>query len=789
MAPVKFAVASRKTEARHRLALRTRLALFIFALLVVGAPLAFGAVDRIIQVGLLGLFAIGLMAQPAAVIPLSRWGNRLMITLLAILLLKEFAPAAWFGTTRWRKDLVDGLGLDLPWTHHPEPGRAFDALLTWAVAGIWFLWVRTLAVEREHRVVLGWALFAAAAVVVGISFATRHLDPEAIYGLRYTPGWKGFGPFPNRNHTADLLAMGMVLGCGCATWAGSRQKWTMFGAAILLVGFIFVGLLSTQSRGGLLAAGIGTLFFLLLSLLKVRSKRALAAALSGLLGVAALALLWGTSVFGRFQPPEGVQADSAQRVHIWMDALTMWRDAPLFGHGLETFAQLIGDYQTLRLEENVILHPESSWLLWLVELGIVPVLLGLIALLVFGSRHLREAFTHRRGFFLRAGAFSAVAVILVHSLIDVPAHRWGTVGFALAALALACPLRPEDRPLTLSRRTALVPFAIAIFWMWPVFFDAPGWSPLSLTRLLERESRGSDIPIAELQRSLGYFPLSADLHQSLGMHQVEVLGRSNPSVWQRHFSVASRLVPGSWTLPAEQGRMVLGIAPGLAVGYWQQAIERCDLHRDDALRTAVRETSASPLAESLWGRYVEANPGLLLAYAKLVPPEQAQFYYSVWWKERALSAPLSDTELDIFYQNATSWGTRSQFDDWMRRRSEWRARDYRHWARLLHQWGDQAAAFKLLAEFIPEPEWPRNVANIPREQLESRWRVTPRNLVNAQQLALARHLAGETVPSEQILVAVTRQDNPPPWFLQKAAYVYQRQGRLGEAVALLLRTK
>ena len=40
---------------------------------------------------------------------------------------------------------------------------------------------------------------------------------------------------------------------------------------------------------------------------------------------------------------------------------------------------------------------------------------------------------------------------------DVPAHRWGTAGFAIAMLALACPLRLREPHVQLRRTTALVP--------------------------------------------------------------------------------------------------------------------------------------------------------------------------------------------------------------------------------------------------------------------------------------------------------------------------------------------
>ena len=46
-----------------------RLALVIFALMVTLGPLAFGAVDQLVQVGLLLFFAAGLWCVPPAVVP------------------------------------------------------------------------------------------------------------------------------------------------------------------------------------------------------------------------------------------------------------------------------------------------------------------------------------------------------------------------------------------------------------------------------------------------------------------------------------------------------------------------------------------------------------------------------------------------------------------------------------------------------------------------------------------------------------------------------------------------
>ena len=772
----------------RRLSPGTRISLLLFATLVILGPLVFGAVDRITQVVLLAVFALGLFLRPPVVHPLSRWGHRIALALVAILVLKEFAPAAWFGSTHWRQVLVGDFHLTLPWTHHPEPARALDGLLAWIAAGLWFAWVRTLGSDRDCRPFLAWSLLTSGALLTGVAFCTRGLDTSAIYGLRYTPGWTGFGPFPNRNHTGDFLAMAFVLGCGIASWQGAHRRWPGVVAGSILSFIALLGLLTTESRGALLAMGFGLAVYLGLVFLKMRDRRVIAAALAGAVTLAALTALFGAAVLERFQSQTAGNVSNLLRVQIWKDTLGMWQDAPLFGHGLRTFPQLIGLYQTLRLEEQVILHPESSWLQWLVELGVIPVLLAVAGGVLFFVRQLRTAFHSHRGFFLRAGAFGAVAVLLAHSAIDVPAHRWGTLAFALAALALACPMHIESRLPTGGRRGSILIAAIAIFWALPFAIDWPAWSPSSVARVTDRASvRGSDTSIAELERASGLLPLDAQLHQLLGARQVQIVGRSHPAAWQRHYGLAAALTPGSWRLIAAQARSIASISPGLSIGYWQQALERCDLHREDVLSLGVRETQRFPSAPLLWGNYVEQHPELLLPYAQALPEDEARYFYALWWEQRALTSPLTASELAIFYRNATRWGNRTQFDEWMRIRSNWERRDYRLWAGLLHQWSDARRAFDLLAAHVPEPGFPATAPSTPRDELEMKWRITPKNVVNAQQLAHVRRLEGETVQSDELVLAVAARSYAPPWFTSKAAYILARMGRHGEAIPLILR--
>jgi O-antigen ligase len=765
-----------------------RLALAVFAAMVVVGPLLFGAGDRISQVALLVLLAAGVLAQPPAAVALSQWGNRLIIAFLAIVLFKEFAPAALFGSTEWRTILTRDFGVTLPWTHHPEPSRALDGLLAAAIGAIWFLWVRRLAADRENRPIIAWWIFGSAAIVAAVSFATHGIDPKAIYGLRYTPGWTGFGPFPNRNHTADFLAIGAVVGFGCVTWAGVKKKWFLVPLGAGMLGLVLLALLTTQSRGGVIAFAVGFGVYIAFVVAKVRNRRALGIAAAVVLLVVLLIMTAGGPVLARFHSQRSVDSN-AMRVGIWKDTIGMWKDAPLLGHGVESFAQIIPVYLTVDLENQVVLHPESSWLLWFAELGALPVLLAVVGLTLFLRKQIPIVFARGRGFYLSAAGIAGMALILVHGVFDVPAHRWATAGLALAALAMACPIRLGTQRATEPRAAALIPLGVAVFWALPFFFDAPQWAPLTLTRLLARDGAApGSVSLTQLIAAMRYFPLSPELRESVGLREMQSLGLSAPGPWQKDLAIAARLEPGSWGILATQARACQRISPGLAVHYWEMAVERGGIHRDEVLRLGVQETTAaSPIAEASWGHYAEANPDLLLPFAQILPDQEARYYFNIWWKERAMSEALSPSEIDMYYKNGSRWGSRAQFDEWMSRHANWRARDFLPWASLLHTWGDDRQAWGMLTEFIAEPDLPKGRTKGNEDQPDAKLRVTTRRFSAAKDLAMAHYADGEKSRGDEILVSAALEPGSPPWFVRKGAYLLARSGRLGEAVALLLR--
>jgi O-antigen ligase len=528
--------------------------------------------------------------------------------------LKEFLPHQWFGSSLWRAVAEATPGLDIAGTHHPEPARAFDALLTALLALVWLQWIRTMAARREMRVAMAWILFAAGAILAAVCFlmSPKGAQSGAIYGFRFTPGWTGWGSFPNRNHTASLLAMSALAGLGCTVWAGARRRRWLTICAGLAVLAIVIALLMGKSRGGVVALASGLAVFGGMMLWRHWSGRTIALVIGGVALMAVVVVIFGGQVLERFASEEGKHISNQLRKDIWGNALTMWRDAPLLGHGANSFASLFPFYQHLLLDDNVVLHPESSWLQWLCELGLVPVVLLTILAGRLVFLRLRGLFKRRGTFHLTAGALAGIAAVAVHCAIDVPGHRWGTAGYALALLALVCPISREVKHLGVpAPRAGMVPLAIGAYWALPFFVFAMPWQPVYVNQLRAREASGV-LPrptLAEWKSALRFFPLNAELHNVVAMRELDV-AIPKTSDWQRHIEIVHLLQPGGWRYVIGHARAVKRLSPTLCLEYWRIAVERSGWRASEILGQARSDTAGLPGADSVWEEYLAAHPEL-----------------------------------------------------------------------------------------------------------------------------------------------------------------------------------
>lgn len=771
---------------------RKNAALVVFGIIVVLAPLAFGAVDRAVQMPLALLLALGVFLYPPVMVPPGRRAGIVLLSVVAVLVLKELLPWQWFGGVRWRP-LAEALGIGVAGTHHPEPARALDAWLVALVAAVWFQWVRTMAAEREMRAPVAWLLAAAGVAMAGVCFLTPGTPGPnfAIYGIRYAPSWSGWGPFPNRNHTASFLAMSAVMGIGCTVWAGmrGRKRLAVFSTACVLM--TIVALLTGKSRGGLLALAVGLAVFCGLVLWKHRDRRTVAVVIAGVAVVAVAVAVFGGKVMERVFAEEGTHVSNQLRLDVWKNAIVMWRDAPLLGHGVQTFGGVFPFYQRLTLDDNVVLHPESSWLQWLCELGMLPVVaVVLLALALLRSR-LGNLLHRQSGFFIGAGALAGLAAAVVHCAIDVPGHRWGTAGYALALFAIVCPVAREVRllgaPVPL---VALVPLLTGIYWLLPFVGIRAPWQPVTIAQLQAAEASGRTPrpSLEEWNGALRFFPLSRELHHEAAMRELAG-GAPKTSAWQRHIEAVHRLTPGGWRYPISHARAVKRISPTLCIHYWQVAIGRGGWRATEMLGNALAETAGLPGAGALWENFVTANPRLALAYARLLREGDTQPLFRMWWKARGASTDLSDDEVKDFYRYGRLWASGEEILGWMSLHAHRRKADFRVWADLLQSKGLSERAWQLCAGRMPDPGYPSPVGAGLREEIEARIRIAPDNSANYADLARVTEQGGDREGANRIVLEFAAKEDAPSWFLRRGAHVLAADGKFREAVEMILRDR
>ena len=141
----------------------------------------------------------------------------------------------------------------------------------------------------------------------------------------------------------------------------------------------------------------------------------------------------------------------------------------------------------------------------------------------------------------------------------------------------------------------------------------------------------------------------------------------------------------------------------------------------------------------------------------------------------------------MFYSVLRKWGNRGQLQTWMNRRPELAEMDYKTWATILHEWQMDEDAWKILSSRVKDPAFPGTDGGETLEALEASWRAHPEDPVSAQAYARRCGQTGNAAKSEQIILTFATGKTPPPWFTEKAAFLYASKKDYATAVTCLLR--
>ncbi len=563
-----------------------------------------GATERGAQAYVMGGIGAALVLLPARRAP-ARWLFTLSLLLLA-LAGAGFLPQSWFSASPWREKL-GAIGVVFSGTLSPQPARTLDAMALLFVGLVWAAWLsaQSWGSLARHRGMKALAMGMAILGVVLLAAGAWHLQ---------IPGWlseRGVGPFPNRNHTGNVLALGALAALGCALDAAKR-KWLRSLPWLLCAGVMLVALMVNYSRGGVLLLSGALGIWVLLIARQKRSWKTVAIGGSGLLALAALVLVASGPLAARFTG--GADSQIAFRGKIWGDTLGLIHAAPWCGVGLGNFTAVFPFYREASVIQQSVLHPESDWLQIAAELGWGGVVLVLAALCLL----VRAVFPLDRGSqrSLRGAAVAGGLAAALHAVIDVPGHRLGCVLLVLLLLAFARrdSAEPEVRGAALVWRFVGVGLlGMAVGWRGVVD------ESLRADRLVY-EGRFAEA-ITAAGRAVEREPLDYGAYFSRAQ---ALLGGGRTMEALADFQRARTLEPHFAGLPLEEGRLWASRQPGLALLAWREALVRVPPPDDEPLFGAILD--AAPKDAGFRARLlalVNSRPALQLAWFQAVPPEEA----------------------------------------------------------------------------------------------------------------------------------------------------------------------
>lgn len=708
--------------------------------------------------------------------PPRSFGSRVMCVILAGLVAMAaigFLPAGWFGLPAWRLDLERGAGIRLPVTLSPQPWITLDGLILLFAGTVWIGWLqaRTWHVEDQR---LTFRLFSAGiALFAGFTLAAYFLHWNIPFWLATE---KKFGPFPNRNQTANFLAMGSILTLAVTYDSAMARRWITFAWSLALA-ILGAALVVNYSRGGIVVffAGVAVWIAILISLSP--SIKWISIGTSILLLLVSAFLFFGGETLGRFQGEEHL---IGFRSLIFKDTFRMICASSWCGIGLGNFEGIFALFRSVSASESRVIHPESDWLWLWSEMGWPAVLLSAAGIIFLA----KQVFPLVRGTnrWLRAAALAAVIAAVLHGFVDVSGHRLGSMLPALFIFGLALPpAKPwqEDRMApVVFRLLGLLVSTAGVVWFWSSMnaFPLPGTIAAEIskqkTKKFAEENAFTEV-IPSATAALGWKPLDWQLYFARG--SARFFAGQLPAAAE-DFRRARTLETSSVSTPWEESRFWISCRPDLAVIAWQEALKRSQ--PDEAVwryTLMIEVAEKQPELLSQLHKLASGNARLEAVWLGQAPAEEF---------EKDLSNILQlDPDLRSFPAREQSrffavWAARGDAVDFIRRleqHSNWQRTGWRIAADYYDGIHNFEAACKLALRFITPPALPKLKAEANPRNMQKRFYLNLNDFSAGYVLYESQMEAGNEVEAIGTLEQIVLNPDCPPYFQYLLAKQYAKR--------------
>ncbi len=528
---------------------------------------------------------------------------------LLLCLLLAFVPQFYWPTAEWRLDAVESFGIELPTVLSVQPWISFEAWLM-AVAG--FAWLYAAMQWPVNFFGRRWLFFWLSILLAGIAGVVLWGN---LVGARY-PGAEeatAFSFFPNRNQTANFLALG-----GVATFAyameGLRTRTVLPLVGAPASALCLAGLVLGVSRAGVLLYFVGVGLWFVCSLRTHSLPRFLKIGFPLVIVAFSVVVSSNQRTVQRivsFASSES-QLQDEFRLRIYEDATEMVLDAPLSGFGVGSFSAVFPQYREASANYQRVVHPESDFFWLASEGGLLAV--GFCALFLFGYALRCRGFSEGASASYRVAALVAVLIFLLHALVDVPGHRPGTVYFVILFAALALPRR--DRPQSwlppfFWRATGGVLTVFGLVWLSAGAFNLPWHSSIRLEQqqaAIRRHVSVADFEGATVAADEWLALRRLDWRAYFQRAQLILSDTGNRADAAADFRRARFVEPILGVVSYEEGKIWLSYDPARAVSAWRETLFREVENMDRIYSHMLRLVKKSPHSQARMARLSEIDP-------------------------------------------------------------------------------------------------------------------------------------------------------------------------------------
>jgi hypothetical protein len=534
---------------------------------------------------------------------------------MVLLSLGTFLPADLIGRPGWR-DGLEALGVEtgklivIQWQMALEYHAVYFCL---AFAALWILGLRFSARATSQLALAFVMAVALYAIIAKISENQLALNRG---------GGETFGFFPNRNHNSNFLSLGFVCGLGAFFQAIRSKQFVRMAILLICNGVILWAVFSWNiSRSGIVLCLLGPcLWFIGLGWRYFGKNELKAFALIILLGVGVFVLnqfdvkerLSGTveKIEATFadknaadEEEQVVSLDDVDfRVPIAKDTFQLIGGFPLTGVGSGQFRWIFPQYRNCAIARTneLAAHPESSWY-WLAAEWGLPAALCLLVLVILiyvgGYRNIRKRGNRDRA--LRFGCLVASAVVPLHSLFDVPAHRPSLLLASLVLFVISQnhQATPERAPKKWSRALGVV-VGLCLMTTGVLFLGAAsfGWRKPLIVQSAEDLAEGAELyrkikeeanPLNPLQslpmrkkvaevagQIMSDVPLDGRLYRLRALASLPLVDRNEETA--ADFTIDRALIPFSIRIPKIHAAASLPYLDEEVAKGWEAALENAD---------------------------------------------------------------------------------------------------------------------------------------------------------------------------------------------------------------------